>query len=137
MNSQKGVIVIIGGVGGIGQVCARTFTKNPLIITDYSQEMVDKTVETLTKEGFDVIGKACDITDKKDVAKLKDFVLSNGSLKALIHTAGISGTVKDLKKVYTIDLVGTDILIDAFYELATKNSVAVLLSSMMAHTIPQ
>ena len=136
MNSQKKVIVITGGAGGIGQACARTFKKNPLIITDYSQEMVDETVKMLTKEGFDVIGKACDITDKKDVAKLIDFVFSNGSLKAMIHTAGISGTVKDLKKVYTIDLVGTDILIDAFYEIATKNSVAVLLSSMMAHTVP-
>lgn len=54
----------------------------------------------------------------------------------MIHTAGVSGTVKDMKKVYTIDLVATDLLINAFYELAVKDSVAILLSSMMAHTVP-
>ena len=106
-----------------------------MIITDYSQEIVDKTVEALKSEGLNVKGIACDITDKKDVEKLKHFVSKTGSLKALIHTAGISGTVKDLKKIFTIDLLSTEIIIDAFYTLAIENSVIVLLSSMMAHTV--
>lgn len=136
MNSHKEVIVITGGAGGIGQACARTFKKELLIITDFSQEIVDKTVTTLSDEGYNVKGIACDITDKRDVDKLKNFASANGELKALIHTAGVSGTVKEAERVYTIDLVGTEILIDAFYEMAVKNSVAVLLSSMMAHTVP-
>ncbi|MCX7549955.1 SDR family NAD(P)-dependent oxidoreductase [Xanthomarina sp. F2636L] len=136
MKTQKKFIVITGGAGGIGQACARAFKNNPLIITDYSQEKVDNTVTTLSKEGYEAIGIACDITDKKDVEKLVEFVLERGVLQGLIHTAGVSGTVQDLKKVFTIDLVGTDILIDAFYKIATKNSVAILLSSMMAHVIP-
>lgn len=136
MGSKKEVIVITGGAGGIGQACISTFKKDSLIITDYSQAAVDKVAESLAKDGFDVQGLACDITDKKDVDKLKDFVASKGKLKALVHTAGVSGAVKDIRKVYDIDLVGTEILIDAFYELASKNTVAVLLASMMAHTVP-
>lgn len=137
MNDQKNLIVITGAAGGIGQSCARTFKNQPLILTDYSQELVDEAVEKLQKEGFDVSGIACDITDKNDIEKLTKFVAEKGSLKAFIHTAGVSGTEKDLKKLYAIDLVATELLIDAFYEIAEKNSVAVLLSSMMAHTIPQ
>lgn len=136
MTSQQKVIVITGGAGGIGQACAKTFKNNLLIITDYSKQVVDKTVEMLTSEGYDAKGIACDITNPNDVVELRDFVAGNGELKALIHTAGVSGTVKDPKKVYAIDLVATDILIDTFYELATTDSVAVLLSSMMAHTVP-
>ena len=135
MKMQKGIIVITGGAGGIGLACARTFKNESIIITDYAQEQVDKTVQTLKNDGFNVTGIACDITNKNDVEKLTEFVAKHGSFKALIHTAGVSGTVKDIKKVYTIDLVATEILIDAFYDLATKNSVAILLSSMMAHTI--
>lgn len=134
MKSQK--IVITGGAGGIGMACARTFKNEELIITDYSQEKVDKAVQTLSKEGFNATGIACDITNKKDVDKLIKFVADSGPLKALIHTAGVSGTVQDLKKVYTIDLVATEILIDAFYDLAVEDSVAVLFSSMMAYTVP-
>lgn len=136
MNSNKKVIVITGGAGGIGQACARAFKSNPLIITDYSQEMVDKVVANLNKDGYQATGIACDITDKDDVEKLVAFTSKTGELQALVHTAGVSGTVQDLKKVYTIDLIGTDILINAFYKIATKGSVAVLLSSMMAHVVP-
>ena len=136
MDSQKQLIVITGGAGGIGMSCARAFKDEDLVITDYSQEIVDKSVKTLSKEGFKATGIACDITDKNDVEALKNQVSKLGSLKALIHTAGVSGTVGDPKKVFTIDLIGTELLVDAFYELVTLDSVAVLFSSMMAHTVP-
>lgn len=32
--------------------------------------------------------------------------------------------------------MATDLLVDAFYELVEKDSVAILLSSMMAHAVP-
>lgn len=136
MNTDKNLIVITGGAGGIGQACARSFKNQSLVITDYAQEAVDKMVATLTKEGYDASGIACDITDKKEVEKLVKYVSEKGKFKALVHTAGVSGTVKDLKKVYTIDLIATELLIEAFYEVANKDSVAVLLSSMMAHSVP-
>ncbi|MEO9076130.1 MAG: SDR family oxidoreductase [Gelidibacter sp.] len=136
MDVQKNVIVITGGAGGIGQACAKSFKDQPIVITDYTQEMVDKSIETLKEVGLDVSGIACDITNKSDIEKLLKFVSNKGILGALIHTAGVSGTVKDLRRVYDIDLVGTDLLLDAFYDLAVKDSVAILLSSMMGHTIP-
>ncbi|MGC1633579.1 MAG: SDR family oxidoreductase, partial [Gelidibacter sp.] len=136
MDAQKKMIVITGGAGGIGQTCTNSFKDHPIIITDYSQKQVDEAIKSLKKEGFDVSGIACDITNQDDIKKLVKFVADKGALKALIHTAGVSGTVKNLKKVYTIDLVATELLVDAFYHLAEKDSVAILLSSMMAHTIP-
>ncbi len=137
MDNQKQSIVITGGAGGIGIACARTFKNENLILTDYAKDALDKAVETLKAEGFKVVGVTCDIANLEDVNKLKQFVADQGSFKALVHTAGVSGTVQDLKKIYTIDLVATEMLIDAFYELATEKSVAVILSSMMAYTIPE
>ncbi|SDW30372.1 SDR family oxidoreductase [Aequorivita viscosa] len=136
MSATKQLIVVTGGAGGIGMACARVFKDAELVITDYSQEMVDETIETLKKDGYKATGIACDITDKEDVAKLKNYVADRGQLKALIHMAGVSGTVGDPKVVFDIDLVGTDILADAFYELMSAGSVAVLCSSMMAYTVP-
>lgn len=135
MSTKKELIVITGGAGGIGMSCARSFKDQMLVITDYSQEMVDSVLATLKDEGFSAIGIACDITNVNDVERLKEFVAANGILKAMIHTAGVSGTVKDIRKVYDIDLVGTDMLIDAFYELAIEDSAIILFSSMMAHVV--
>lgn len=136
MKTTKKAIVITGGAGGIGQACARKYKDDLVIITDYSQAQVDESVDSLRKEGFDCIGIPCDISKKEDISKLIDFVVSNGEFKVLIHTAGVSGTVKDTKKVFSIDLIGTELLLDAFYEIATPDSVAVLLSSMMAQVVP-
>lgn len=136
MSVSKRVVVVTGAAGGIGQACARTFKNDQLILTDYSRELVDQTVATLTGEGYDAKGIVCDITSKEDVDRLSEFASTHGELKALIHTAGVSGTVTDPQVVFNIDLVGTDLLVDAFYEIATTGSVSVLLSSMMAHTVP-
>ncbi len=135
MGHKENTIVITGAAGGIGQACVRNYKNHKIVITDYSQDMVDNTVEKFKKEDFDILGIACDITSDKDIAELTQFVEKQGPMKALIHTAGVSGTVKDTRKVYDIDLAATEKLVNAFYELIDKGSVAVLLSSMMAHTV--
>ncbi|MDX1279083.1 SDR family oxidoreductase [Oceanihabitans sediminis] len=136
MNRGNKSIVITGGAGGIGTACAQAFKGEKLILTDYSQELVAAAVDKLLKEGYDVSGIACDITSKEDVNKLRQYVADKGGFKAFIHTAGVSGSMQNLRKIFDIDLVATDLLVDAFYEMADAHSVAILLSSMMAHTIP-
>ena len=90
---------VFGGDGGIAQACTKAFKDNLLIISDYTIQMVDKIVETLISKGYNVKGRACDITDPTDIVHLRDFVAGNCELKAFIHTAGVSGTVKDARKV--------------------------------------
>lgn len=101
MQTSEKLIIIKGGTGGIGQACARVFKNNHLIITDYAQGVIDVMVDKLTQEGFEVSGFACDIIDLEEVKKLIKFVAEKGELKALIHTAGVSGAVKDVNKVFT------------------------------------
>lgn len=136
MNTAQSLILITGGAGGIGQACARMFKNHPLVITDYSQAQVDDAVAQLKEEGYNVVGKACDITNRAQIDALRDFTARHGALKALVHTAGVSGNEKDLRKLYDIDLVATELLVDAFYDLAGEGTVAILFSSMMAHTVP-
>lgn len=135
-GNKKKTIIITGGAGGIGSACAEVLIDYKLVITDYSIEDVTKLVEKLRSKGFDAVGIACDITKTKDVEKLMDFSIKQGDFGGLIHTAGVSGSGQKTKKVFDIDLVGTDIIIDAFHKVATKDSVLLLFSSMMGHTIP-
>jgi NAD(P)-dependent dehydrogenase (short-subunit alcohol dehydrogenase family) len=136
MSSQKEIIVITGAAGGIGIACAKTFKNYKLVLTDYSKELVEASVQSFLNDGYDVSGIAFDITNSNDILMLTRHVLDQGIFKALIHTAGVSGTVKDVKKVFDIDLLASDMLVDSFYEIIQRDAVAVLLSSMMAHIIP-
>lgn len=130
------VIVITGGAGGLGTSCAHALKGYKLIITDYAKEAVNNTVEQLLNAGVDAVGFPCDITNEVSVQGLRDFSISQGEFKGLIHTAGVSGTVGNPEKVFLIDLVATDVLIETFYEVAKENVVVVLFASMMGHTVP-
>ena len=135
VNNKK-TIIITGGAGGIGSACAEVLMDYKLVMTDYATEDVEKVVKKLTAEGFDAVGISCDITKKVDVEKLMKFALGQGTFGGLIHTAGVSGSGQNARKVFDIDLIGTDIIIDAFHKVATKDSVLVLFSSIMGHTVP-
>lgn len=129
------VVVITGAAGGIGKSCAYAMRDYKLIVSDYSQDIVDNLVTELRSEGIDAIGHAADITNRESIEKLKNIALRQGNFKAVIHTAGVSGATKDTKRVFDINLRATDILIDTFHDIARKDSVIVLIASMMGHSV--
>lgn len=133
---QNQVVVITGAAGGIGRSCAYAMRDYKLVVTDYSQELVDKLVMELKGEGIDALGFAADITDSKAMEELKNLALRQGNFKAVIHTAGVSGATKDLRRLFDINLRATDIVIDTFHDISRKDSVIVLIASMMGHSVP-
>jgi NAD(P)-dependent dehydrogenase (short-subunit alcohol dehydrogenase family) len=135
-NINNKVIVITGGAGGIGMACAKALKPYKLVITDYSQEAVDEAVRELKKVKINAIGFACDITDKAAVNRLKVFTAGQGHFSGVVHAAGVSGTVGDPEMVFNINLIGTDIIVNTFYDLAQDRSAVVLFSSMAGHTVP-
>lgn len=54
-----------------------------LVVTDYSQEIVDKLVMELRGEGIDAMGFAADITDRAAIEELKNLALRQGNFKQL------------------------------------------------------
>ncbi len=134
-NKQNQVVVITGAAGGIGRSCAYAMRDYKLVVTDYSQETVDKLVNELRNEGIDAIGHAADITDRSAIEELKNHALRQGNFKSVIHTAGVSGATKDLKRVFDINLRATQIIIDVFHDISRKDSVIVLIASMMGHSV--
>lgn len=130
------VVVITGAAGGIGRSCVYAMRDYKLVVTDYSQEVVDKLVVELRGEGIDALGYAADITDRESVEGLKNLALRQGNFKAVIHTAGVSGATKNIEQIFNINLKATDIVIDTFHDISRKDSVIVLIASMMGHAIP-
>lgn len=134
--TRNQVVVITGAAGGIGRSCVYAMRDYKLVVTDYSQEIVDKLVVELRGEGIDALGFAADITNRESVEELKNLTLRQGNFKAVIHTAGVSGAAKNLEQIFNINLRATDIVIDTFHDISRKDSVIVLIASMMGHAIP-
>jgi NAD(P)-dependent dehydrogenase (short-subunit alcohol dehydrogenase family) len=120
------VAVVTGAGRGMGRDCAERLRgrADVLIATDLEAPQVKGAV-----------GLACDISDEEDVADLVRVVRDRGTFRALAHAAGISPTMADARRMFDVDLVGTERLLRGFEDLVVPGSAAVCFSSMAAYQI--
>lgn len=120
------VIVVTGAARGMGRACVEALRgrADTLVAADLAAPAIDGTV-----------GVACDVADPAAVAALADRVGSLGPFRALVHAAGISPTMADARRVLEVDLVGTQLLLDAFAPLVGNGSSAVCFASSAAYQI--
>lgn len=131
------VYAITGGAGGMGIATAKRFIdKGTLLLGDVAADRLDAVKKGLEAQGAAVETMVLDITDKDQVQAFADKAASLGSLGALIHTAGLSPALAPAEPIMAVNLVGTTLLLDAFYELAEEGSVVICVSSMAGHITP-
>ncbi len=78
---------------------------------------------------------ACDVADSNAVARVAERVRELGPFRSLVHAAGISPTMGDPRRIFEVDLLGTQYLLDAFEPLVETGSSAVCFASSAAHQI--
>jgi NAD(P)-dependent dehydrogenase (short-subunit alcohol dehydrogenase family) len=129
------IALITGGAGGIGFACAQRLGRTmPVVITDSSEARLRVAVERLQGEGVAARSVICDVSDTDAVQALADSVSAQGELVALVHTAGISPSMTtDPRRILEVNLIGTAIILDAFYSLATVGTAAVCIASISAY----
>lgn len=134
----KQVYVITGGSGGMGKATAELVgKKGTVLLADISEERLAATKEELAAKGItDVHYQTVDITSKENVEALAAKAQELGTLRGLVHTAGISPTMGTAEKILDVNFTGTLNVLNAFYPLATEGTAAVLISSMSGYMVP-
>jgi len=120
------VTVVTGAASGMGRCCVDRLrgTSEHLVAVDLQEPAIEGT-----------LGVACDVSDPDAVDALAGTVRELGPFRALAHAAGISPTMGDARRVFDVDLVGTERLLRAFEELVVPGSAAVCFSSLAATQI--
>jgi len=120
------VTVVTGAASGMGRSCVDALqgVSDHLVAVDLRPTEIDG-----------AIGVVCDVTDRDSIAGLVARVQELGELRALAHAAGVSPTMADACRVFDVDLVGTQLLLDAFEPLAVPGSAAVCWASSAAYQI--
>lgn len=121
-----GVIVVTGAARGMGRACVDR-------LRDRADRLVAVDLEAPAIEG--VLGVACDVSDPEAVGRLADRARELGPFRALVHAAGISPTMADPRRIFAIDLVATQLLLDAFEPLVEPGASAVCFASSAAYQV--
>ena len=99
----KNKVVLITGAGsGLGYACAVAFANAgaKLVITDISQNSLDKAVVALQDNGAEVLGLLNDASDSADVNILLDMIIARfGRLDIAVNNAGTATPLQEFHEV--------------------------------------
>ncbi|WP_416566172.1 SDR family oxidoreductase [Nocardia testacea] len=131
------VTVITGGAGGMGLAAAKIVgRRGQVVIADVSGERLDTATAELKASGIVCSAVRCDITDRDSVAALVETARAGGSVRSVIHTAGVSPSMGPAESIMRVNAVGTVNINEAFLPLAGEGFAIVNVASMAAHMLP-
>jgi NAD(P)-dependent dehydrogenase (short-subunit alcohol dehydrogenase family) len=138
MSEGAGISVVTGAARGMGLACAERLAADghALVLADLDPSVEPVAAALAKTHGVPVEAVTCDVADRESVAALAQRVGALGSLRALVHAAGVSPTMGDWRRMFQIDLVGTALVVEALRPLAGAGSAAVCFASMAAHLMP-
>jgi NAD(P)-dependent dehydrogenase (short-subunit alcohol dehydrogenase family) len=118
----------------MGLACARQIVDmvDALLLVDQDQAAVVAAASDVSACSRRAVVQpfALDVTDSDGLARLGARVRQLGTLRAVAHAAGISPTMADWRRIFTVDLVGTARLADVLRPLATAGTAIVCFASM-------
>ena len=131
------VCVITGGGSGMGLETARNIPKDViLVLTGRTVSKLENAMQILEAEGHQVHLMSCDVSVRRDVHELCLFAKSLGTIKTVIHAAGLSPTMGDAEKIIMVNAVGTKNVNMEFYKYMNDGGVIVDVASSSAYQAP-
>jgi NAD(P)-dependent dehydrogenase (short-subunit alcohol dehydrogenase family) len=123
-----------GAGRGMGLACGRRLADmvDHLLLVDLDEGMVTAAASDLSgaRVRAEVEPFVLDVTDREGLDRLAARVDDLGTLRAVAHAAGISPTMADWRRIFTVDLVGTARLAEVLRPLVTAGSAMVCFASM-------
>ena len=124
-------VVVVTGIGGMGQAIARRLgSGRTLVLADVTERRVETVAESLRTDGYVVQTVRTDVSSSQDLAALARTADDLGSIRSIVHTAGVSPVQATAEQIVAVDLIGTVRLLDEFEPYVRHGTVAVCIASM-------
>lgn len=133
----KRTLLVTGAAGGMGRAITRLLGPNhELVLTDVSATALDGFAKELDGEGYSI--RATHAGDLGDVALLSALAgaVAGDMPLTLVHTAGLSPSQADWKRIMDVNLVTSVKLLDAVEPGLAAGSVAILIASSAGYAMP-
>jgi len=126
--------IATGAGRGMGLACAHRMTRmvDHLLLVELDEARVTAAANDVTAAGAGAVVEpfVIDVSDWDGLQRLAGRVGALGELRAVAHAAGISPTMADWHRIFSVDLVGTAMLAEALRPLAIAGTAMVCFASM-------
>uniref|UniRef100_A0AAU3H4Z3 SDR family oxidoreductase n=1 Tax=Streptomyces sp. NBC_01401 TaxID=2903854 RepID=A0AAU3H4Z3_9ACTN len=130
-------VVVVIGVGGMGQAIARRQgAGNKVLLADFDEKTLATVAELLRGQGHDVSTQVVDVSSRPSVAALADTAAGLGPVTQVVHTAGLSPVQASAAAVLRVDLLGTALVVEAFGRVVARGGAGLVIASMAGHMLP-
>lgn len=134
---MKNVCIITGGGSGMGLATAKHISKDKIIIiTGRTLSKLQQAVQELQQLGYEVYAKTCDTSIREQVQELVQFATNYGTIKQVIHAAGVSPSMASAEQLIRINALGTVYMNEEFSKVMNEGSVIVNIASNSAYVLP-
>jgi NAD(P)-dependent dehydrogenase (short-subunit alcohol dehydrogenase family) len=131
MSEGRGTVVVVTGVGGMGEAVARRLAPGRcVVLADVDAGALGDVAERLSACGHDVRSVRVDVSSHDDVTALAETASALGTIRAVVHTAGVSPVQATPQQIVDVDVIGTARVLDAFEPHVEPGTVAVCIASM-------
>jgi NAD(P)-dependent dehydrogenase (short-subunit alcohol dehydrogenase family) len=129
--------LITGAAGGMGRACAHLFGATcDLVLSDVSKDRLDAFAKELRDGGHIVSAHAGDMLDPAHLEALAGELDPGSRPCSVIHTAGLSPALADWQAIMKVNLVASEMLMEALAPVLAPGSVVVPIASMAGHMMP-
>lgn len=131
------VCVVTGGGSGMGLEAAKLLGKEQkIILVGRTVSKLENAVAQLQALGIAVEAFPCDAVDRDSVKKLAAYAAQQGTVKTVIHAAGISPHMAEGEKIFAVNAVGTINIDEEFAAVMPAGGCILNVSSMSAYMLP-
>ncbi|CAN7262854.1 SDR family oxidoreductase [Phenylobacterium sp. LjRoot225] len=135
-QGKPGLAIVTGATGGMGSATAAQLAAQgwSLILCDIDLGRLEQSAGALRAPGQQVDVLAGDIADPAFPARILA-TLGDRPIGALIHTAGLSPTMGDAVRIFSVNYDATVRLVNATRPRMAEGGCAVLISSSSAYLV--
>lgn len=131
------ICIVTGGGSGMGLEAAKLVGKTQkIILVGRTVSKLDHAVEELKSAGIEAETFPCDASDRASVEKLATYATEQGTLKTVIHAAGVSPNMTNGEAIFTINAIGTVNIDEVLGNVMQEGGVILNVASMSAYMVP-
>jgi NAD(P)-dependent dehydrogenase (short-subunit alcohol dehydrogenase family) len=124
-------VLVVTGAGGMGEAVARRLgAGRAVVLADYDNAQLERLAAALAGDGYDVHPVRVDVSSAGDVTMLATTAAALGTIRCVVHTAGVSPVQATSEQIVAVDVIGTARILDAFEQYVEAGTVAVCIASM-------